>query len=197
MKLIVQSTDLSRYLESSEVIDFSDFKIKDMAHKIVYRAENEIEVTKKIYDFVRDEIEHSCDAGKNRVNWKASDVLKYKHGLCFGKSHLLAALLRTMDIPAGFCYQKIKFEDKMGLHGLNGVFIKSINNWIRLDARGNKKGINAGFNIKRENLAYVPDKAKGEFDLPTIYTRPNERIIKILKNSPNLKEAMDKIFTRV
>lgn len=34
------------------------------------------------------------------------------HGICFAKSHLLAALLRCKSIPAGFCYQKLILDDE-------------------------------------------------------------------------------------
>jgi transglutaminase-like putative cysteine protease len=125
---------------------------------------------------------------------KASDVLKYKHGLCFANSHLLAAILRYLEVPTGFCYQKLEFDGKMGLHGLNAVFIESIDKWIRLDARGNENGINAQFSIDNEYLAYSPRKEKNEVDFRVIYAEPNKKVVEILSNSKNLNEALDSVF---
>jgi transglutaminase-like putative cysteine protease len=194
MELITQSNSLNDYLECSEVIDCESFEIQEIARNLSQETENEIELVKSVYEFVRDEIRHSSDAGKSTVTWKASDVLKYKHGLCFSNSHLLGAILRSLDIPTGFCYQRLEFDVGFGLHGLNAVFISKLNKWIRLDARGNEKGINAQFSLDKEILAYLP-KEKEEVDFPIIYSEPNKRVIEILKNSQNLKNAIDKVLT--
>lgn len=37
---------------------------------------------------------------------------------------------------------------------LNTIYIFELNKWIRLDARGNKEGINAQFSIEEEQLAF-------------------------------------------
>ena len=112
MQLILQSSELSFYLQCSEVIDCNNVFIKRMASELSGGIENEIELVKTVYEFVRDKISHSSDIGEDRITYKASDVLKYKHGLCFAKSHLLAAILRNLDIPTGFCYQKLQFDDQ-------------------------------------------------------------------------------------
>ncbi len=44
---------------------------------------------------VRDNIHHSRDYKDEITTYKASDVLKYKTGWCYAKSHLWAALLRA------------------------------------------------------------------------------------------------------
>jgi len=195
MEFITQSNNLNDYLECSEVIDCNNLEIQGIASNLSQGAENEIELVKSTYEFVRDEIRHSSDAGKSNVTCKASDVLKYKHGLCFANSHLLAAILRALDIPTGFCYQKLEFDVGFGLHGLNAVFIKSIYKWIRLDARGNEGPVNAQFSLDKEILAYPVDEEKGEFDFLTIYPEPNEKVIEILRGSRSLTEALEKIIS--
>lgn len=181
------------YLESSEIIDFEDENIQKTALNLSKDIEDEIELIKTVYEFVRDEINHSMDIGSNYVTYRASEVLKYKHGLCLAKSHLLASILRFLEIPTGFCYQKLEFDVGLGLHGLNAVYIKNRDKWIRLDARGNKNGINAQFSIDKEILAYYPVEKKGEIDYPIIYAHPNTKVIEILKNSRKLEEAIDLI----
>ena len=194
MELITQSNNLDDYLACSEVIDCNNIEIRKTANDLVCSVNDEIEIVKNVYEFVRDDISHSMDIGSDKVIYKSSDILKFKHGLCFANAHLLAALLRSLDIPTGFCYQKLEFDEGLGLHGLNAVFIKSINKWIRLDARGNENGINAQFSINKEILAYPVNKDKGETDFPIIYTEPNKKVIEILKNSKNLNEAIQKVI---
>ena len=96
------------------------------------------------FEYVRDEISHSWDIQSEKVTRTASEVLKYKEGMCYAKSMLLCALLRSQGIPPGFCYQKLTLGDtpETGycIHALNVVFISTINNWIRIDARGNTNG---------------------------------------------------------
>ena len=59
------------------------------------------------------------------------------------KAYLLAAILRNLGIPTGFCYQKLilDVEEKpwLVIHGLNAIYLKSVSKWIRVDARGNKE----------------------------------------------------------
>ena len=118
----------------------------------------------------------------------ASQVLKAGHGICFAKSHLLAAILRSRGIPAGFCYQKIVLNDdadvpELVYHGLNGVYLREHDKWIRLDARGNKEGVNAQFNIDTEQLAFPIRTDKGEQDDFTVYPVPDKEIIDVLTSN--------------
>ena len=194
MQLNPEISNMARYLASSEIIDFENLDIQKTAVYLSKDVEDEIQLIKTVYEFVRDDISHSVDIGSNKVIFRASDVLKYKHGLCFANSHLLAAILRYLGVPTGFCYQKLEFDGKMGLHGLNAVFIESIDKWIRLDARGNENGINAQFSIDNEYLAYSPRKEKNEVDFRVIYAEPNKKVVEILNNSKNLNEALDSVF---
>ncbi len=193
MELLPETSDKSKYLALSEIINFEDENIQKTTMNLSNDISNEIQLIKTVYEFVRDEISHSLDIKSNVITFRASDVLKYKHGICIAKSHLLAALLRSLNIPAGFCYQKLEFDEGYGLHGLNGVFISSLDRWIRLDARGNKEGINAQFSIDKEILAYYPNEDKGELDFPIIYSEPNKKMIEILERSMNLNEVLDSI----
>lgn len=47
-----------------------------------------------------------------------------------------------LGIPAGICYQRLTLGDtpESGycIHALNAVYMKRLDRWIRLDARGNK-----------------------------------------------------------
>lgn len=190
MNLIPEKDSLNAYILCSDIIDCNNNLIQKKASQISKNASNEIETAKIIYSFVRDEIHHSSDINSNEVTYMASDVLKKKHGLCFAKSHLLAALLRSQKIPVGFCYQKLSTDYGKIFHGLNGVYLDG--KWIRLDARGNEGGINAQFSLKEEKLAYAPQK-EGDKDYPIIYADPHPKIINILQSNSSLDEVIKKI----
>lgn len=194
MQLTPETDAIEKYLAPSKIINSENENIQKTAVNLSAGIDNEIELIKFIYEFVRDEIPHSLDIGSNTATCRASDVLKYGHGLCIAKSHLLAALLRNLNIPAGFCYQRLEFDVGFGLHGLNAVYIRRLDKWIRLDARGNKNGINAQFSIEKEFLAYYPNKEIGEVDFYVIYSEPNKKAVKILEGSENLNEAVKRII---
>jgi hypothetical protein len=67
------------------------------------------------------------------------------------------------------------------LHGLNGVYIEEISRWIRLDARGNFKGIDAQFSLDEEKLTFSVRKSLGEEDIFTVFTNPNHNFILLIK----------------
>ena len=125
--LIIEKKDLNEYLKPSAIIDFEDEKIIECAKSLVEEVDDEELRIKTVYEFVRDKIHHTFDIKGNVITCKASDVLKYGQGICYAKSHLLAALLRSLGIPTGFCYQKLLFSDeipKLVFHGLNAVILK-------------------------------------------------------------------------
>ncbi len=159
-------TILEDYLCEQEIIDYSHPLIQDALHRLRNSEDSETERIRKTYEFVRDTIHHSSDIRGTRVTCVASDALFYREGLCYAKSHLLAALLRAQDIPTSFCYQRLLLGSTPAegyvLHGLNAVYLSSEARWIRLDARGNKPGIQAEFSTEEERLAYVVQPALGE-----------------------------------
>lgn len=174
-------SDISPFLAPSPVIDFDHHEVSAKARDLSEGKSSDIDIAKACFTFVRDEISHSVDAQQNPVTCKASDVLKHKTGYCYAKSHLLAALLRANKIPAALCYQRLSIDDKgppFCLHGLNAVFLKDLG-WYRIDARGNKPGVNAFFDPPREHLAFMP-KLQGERDLPDRYAEPLPEIVAAL-----------------
>jgi transglutaminase-like putative cysteine protease len=117
----------------------------------------------------------------NPVTCKASDVLLHRTGYCYAKSHLLAALLRANRIPAGLCYQRLTVGDvgpPFCLHGLNAVFLPE-HGWYRIDARGNKPGVNAQFTPPLEWLAFAV-RPPHEADFPEIFAEPLPVIVETL-----------------
>ena len=198
MDLILQSENLENYLEESKEINFSDYSIQQLIGTLFDSKQSEIEKIQIAFQYVRDEIAHSWDIQSETVTCTATEVLEHKQGICYAKSNLLAALLRSQGIPTGFCYQRLMLFDKSekgySLHALNAVFIQSLNKWIRLDARGNKKGVNSQFSITEEKLAFLVNEKFNEMDYPTIYVAPNLKTIDILMHASN---ALEMYLTRL
>lgn len=201
MELIQEIQDNAEYLKSSDIIDYENEEIKKMAINLAKGIDNEIELAKRVYEYVRDNILHSSDIKGKIVACSASEVLRFKQGICFAKSHLLAAFLRCLKVPVGFCYQKLLSDNKSPnsfvLHGLNAIYLKNLRKWIRIDARGGKKGKEAEFSIKRESLAFRINESLGEIDYPVIYLEPNGKIIKAFKSSKNLEELINKLPSKL
>lgn len=195
MNIVPYSNEIKDYLSASDVIDFKDEAIIALSNQLAGAVSNEIAYIKSAYEYVRDNISHSSDIGADMITCSATEVLKAGHGVCIAKSHLLAALLRCKSIPAGFCYQKMILEDKAEpvfvYHGLNGVYIREYDKWIRLDARGNKAGIDAQFSIEEEKLAFTIRPEKGEEDDFFVYPEPDLNIVKKLRVSKTRKELWD------
>ena len=190
MQAEAYSDKISDYLKADEVIDYEDEGIMRLADSLYGKSRNETEYIRNAYEFVRDRISHSADICAEEVTCSASEVLRKGHGICFAKSHLLAALLRSKEIPAGFCYQKLILEDDLApeliMHGLNGVYLRETGKWIRLDARGNKEGVCALFSTEQEHLAFPVRPEKGERDGFTVYPDPDAYVVHVLKKYSNV-----------
>lgn len=179
--------DIQSYLRFSHYIDGDSLSIQRKAAELKRYSENETELVKNTYHFVRDEIKHSWDAQDKRVTITASDVLREGVGICWAKANLLAALLRANNIPSGICYQRLTLGDTPDtgycIHALNAVYIRAINKWIRLDARGNKAGVNAEFSLEKECLAFPIRAEYDEIDYKTLYAEPLQKTMDILEES--------------
>ncbi len=192
MNLFCESEKLDDYLLELNEVNYSNQNIKKKAAELFNPSQTEIEKAKIAFEFVRDEISHSWDIQSKRVTRNASEVLEFKEGICYAKSHLLAALLRLQGIPTGFCYQRLMLFDTPDkgycIHALNAIFFKSLNKWIRVDARGNKEGIDAEFSIEEEKLAFPINEKLDEKDYPVIYAKPHPKIVAVLEENTNTLE---------
>lgn len=201
MNIILYSNKMNEYLKDDKVIDYKNKNIIELADVLFQEADNECEFIKSAYKFVRDNISHSADINEDVITCTASEVLKAGHGICFAKSHLLAALLRCKSIPTGFCYQKIILDDETAsvlvYHGLNGVYIKDYKKWIRLDARGNKTGVNAQFSIEMEQLAFPIRPNMGEVDDFIVYPDPDIKILEKLRKNKTRMELWNDLPTEL
>lgn len=173
---------MKKYLEESEYVDFSHPKIKLLASYLAGELSSDEDIAKACFLYVRDEIHHSGDYKDDITSLKASDVLLNKTGWCYSKSILLAALFRANSIPTAFCYQRLScseyVKDIYCLHGLNAIYLKDYG-WYRVDARGNKEGVDAQFDPPHEKLAFELQEDK--FDIDELYSEPMDEVIEALK----------------
>ncbi|MBW7990228.1 MAG: hypothetical protein FVQ84_09470 [Planctomycetes bacterium] len=186
---------IEAYLKSTEIIDWQHPEIISKARELAVGVEKPIDVARSCFEWVRDEIKHIGDYDIQTVACSASEVLRAGSGICYAKSHLLAALLRANSIPAGFCYQRLNLDIDSSmsfcLHGLNTVYLEEYG-WYRIDARGNREGVNAQFTPPREQLAFGT-QIEGEADLPEIWPEPLDIIVETLRRYKTKDQLWDNL----
>ena len=182
--MILQSSNISGYLKVTPVIDWDDSDIQYKTAEITQGTTSDIEKATRLFEWVRDCIPHSKDIESDFVTCNASEVLNVGTGICYAKSHLLAAMCRAAGIPAGFCYQVYRCpppDNSTAIHGFNAMYLAPIGRWIRVDARGNVGDINAQFGIEQEQLAFPVDPEKGElFIYNMAFAEPVPQVIDVL-----------------
>lgn len=106
-----------------------------------------------------------------------------------------------MSIPTGFCYQKLILDDETApvliYHGLNGVYMKEYEKWIRLDARGNKEGVDAQFSPDKEQLAFPIRPEMGEKDDLTVYPNPDVKVLEKMRRNQTRTNLWDDLPTEL
>lgn len=182
------------FLRCTEIIDFDDEAVAAKAKELGGGCDGDVEIAKRCFEFVRDEIRHTNDYKDDVTTCKASEVLAHGTGWCYAKSHLLAALLRANGIPAALCYQRLSvFDDGAPycLHGLNAVYLKDYG-WYRVDARGNKEGVNAQFRPPHEQLAFGLN-FEGEKDIDGLFADPMPVATEALRKYDTREEVLNNL----
>jgi transglutaminase-like putative cysteine protease len=177
----MQSAD--PFLRSTAVIDWSHPAVLAQSAELAAGTASPVETARRCFEWVRDHIQHSNDFHRNPVTCTASEALLAGTGYCYAKSHLLGALLRANGIPAGFCYQRLSIDDTgapYSLHGFNAVQLPEFG-WYRMDARGNKPGVDAQFTPPVERLAFRLNFPE-ERDFPDILPDPLPVVVDALRS---------------
>jgi transglutaminase-like putative cysteine protease len=186
---------LAEYLRPSRHIDHDHPSIGALVEARGWRALDPVGAARAAFAFVRDEVRHSWDGRSHRVTRTASEVLVHGEGLCFAKSHLLAALLRHLGVPSGLAYQRLTSGDtpESGYvtHGLNTVFLEG--RWIRLDARGQKTGLQAEFSLDEERLAYAVRPEMGERDYDENFPDAHPTVARALEGGDDLHDLIERL----
>ena len=181
---------MDEFLKTSAIVDWQAPPVLAKARELANGCTDDEVVAQRCFLWVRDHVRHSWDHRIPVVTCSASDVLHHRSGYCYAKAHLLAALLRACGIPAALCYQRLRISDtelRFTLHGLNAVHLRR-HGWYRIDARGNKPGVEAVFCPPLERLAFSLALA-GERDLPGLFADPLPEIVDVLTRSNTAEEV--------
>jgi len=180
---------MENFLKSTNLIDWQTPAVLAKAQELAGQERDPHCIIRRCFEWVRDEIKHTGDCGLTPVTCAASEVLAEGSGFCYAKSHLLAALLRANGIPTGLCYQRLCMDDdgrQFCLHGLNAVWLPG-SGWYRIDARGNRAGIDAQFAPPIERLAFTISR-EGEADLPEVWADPLPVVVEALLSNESAQE---------
>jgi transglutaminase-like putative cysteine protease len=185
MDLAVRS--MESYLAADAEIEATHPQIAELAAGLRCSSPGIEAFARAAFEWVRDEVRHSADAQDPRVTICAAEVLRERVGLCYAKSHLLAALLRAEGIPAGLGYQRLRDQhDSFAVHGLIAAYIHGAGT-ARIHA-ATSPGIDAQFPVDGERLAYTVSTDAGEVDYPTVYPQPAPEVIQALNAAGDILE---------
>lgn len=183
---------MKKYLESNKYVDYDSALITAKAKELFHPKMSDTEKAQTAYFYVRDKIPHSFDCNANIITAIASDVLKYKTGICHAKANLLAALLRSQGIPTGFCFQHLTLADDESqgycLHCFNAILLGD--KWIQVDVRGNTNGKNAQFSIAAPVLAFANRTQYDEYFFEGVYAAPDIPTMEMLEHANTLQDVI-------
>lgn len=131
-----------KYLKPTKVIDCDSEIVKQKSHELTKQIEGPSEMAIELFYFVRDEIKYNPYTPHGTLGeHRASKTLKRGEGYCVQKAILLAALSRSVDIPARLKFADIrnhivpeKLKELMGTnlfvyHGYNELYLQD--KWIQ------------------------------------------------------------------
>ena len=186
----LDNADPAAFLGSDATVQSDHAGVAGLARDLRAGARSSEAFAESAYTWVRDEVAHSFDARDRRVTLTASEVLEHRVGLCYAKSHLLAAMLRSQGVPTALCYQLLDDgSEGLVLHGLVAVHLRD--GWHRLDPRGNKDGVDAQFSLDDERLAWTVDTSRGERDYPTLYAAPAACVVEALRGAEDMLDLYE------
>ncbi len=187
--LALEAAAPKTYLGDDGIIQSQSPAVRLLARRLRERTGGDASFAKAAFEWVRDRVDHSYDVQDPRVTVTANDVLAERVGLCYAKSHLLAALLRSEGVPTGLCYQRLTHDDGHVLHGLVAIHLEG--GWHRQDPRGNKAGIQAEFSLDAERIAWKADPSLGEIDYPQVLASPARCVVDTLRGTSDVLSLYD------
>jgi transglutaminase-like putative cysteine protease len=99
--------------------------------------------------------------------------------------------LRANGIRAGLCYQRLSVGDSgppYCLHGFNAIELPGVG-WYRVDARGNRAGIDAQFTPPVERLAFALQSAE-EAEFANVFAEPLACVVDSLRRCGTWEEVL-------
>ena len=98
------------FLSPSKYCDVEHSDIQECARQLTRSCRSDIEKAVVLFEWVRDEVEYRLGLYRHT----ASETLALRWGSCSNKANLLVALLRALDVPAGFHLLEVKTREYFG-----------------------------------------------------------------------------------
>jgi Transglutaminase-like superfamily len=90
------------FLRRTDVLDFDHPRVAALAREL--SAADSTSTARRMFEWVRDHIAHTGDAGRDEVTCTASQVLETGTGFCYAKSHLLGrSQAPRTSVPSSGC----------------------------------------------------------------------------------------------
>lgn len=99
---LVSEPELSTYLEETEIIDFSNYKIIEQANELADGEDDLFKVAFILASWVEENIEYDLNDLTTDASQKSSWVLENKQGVCDEMTSLFISMSRSLGIPAKF-----------------------------------------------------------------------------------------------
>lgn len=93
---------MKAFLRATEVIDWDHLLVRAKAQQLAEGSGDPQEISRRCFEWVRDNIEHSFDFKRNPVTCVASDVLRQGTGYCYAKSTCWRRWCARTKFPQGF-----------------------------------------------------------------------------------------------
>ena len=126
-----------KYLEADDMIQSDNPELAKLAREITEGSKDYWEATLRLSNWVADNIDGSVLFGT------AYETYKRRKGACGSQSMLLAALCRSVGIPARVvwgCLYTPEFGGSFGSHGWNEIYMGEDAGWVPLDVTLNETG---------------------------------------------------------
>lgn len=123
-----------QYLKPTYFIDSDSRIIKDFAKEVCQKETDPLKNAVKLYYAVRDAIKYDpYSMEDNRTFMVASTILKRRFGYCVAKAVVLAALVRSRNIPARLGFANVKNHiNSERLHALMGTDLFVYHGFVEL-----------------------------------------------------------------
>lgn len=183
---------LERFLEDTECVDWTDMLVTRETAQAITGCVTDEEKVKAIFEFVRDDISNAMNIDSVALPWTASTTIRAMIGNDDAKAMVLAAMVRALKIPAGFCYQRLTVvdDDSEGhyLHCYNAVYLDG--NWVKLDASGRLGAKDVRFCKIEPDLAFIPRDVYGEYNILGIFAEPYAPSVDVIRNAGSISDII-------
>ena len=144
--------EVKLYVQETELIDYSNWKIKNLANTLSEGQDDEYKVVFNIAKWVKDNIEYNLSTVTADASLEASWVLNNRQGVCDELTNLFIAMLRSVGIPAkfvsGYSYTNSDlFANPWGPHGWAEVYFPEYG-WVPFDVTYGEFGFIDATHIK-------------------------------------------------